>query len=161
MWPPQARASLAYNASPSDALAHPASLCCSRQTRYDNVDLVTIRENTEGEYSGLEHTVVPGVVESIKIITRTASSRIAEYAFQYAAANGRKRVTAVHKANVMKMADGLFLRCCREVVRVPLPPPPPRRPLSPSFCGRSATPTRFFVLFAILESFRTSSGGGL
>ncbi|CAM6103045.1 unnamed protein product [Calypogeia fissa] len=85
------------------------------KTRYDNVDLVTIRENTEGEYSGLEHQVVKGVVESLKIITRQASMRVAEYAFQYARAHGRKRVSAIHKANIMKKTDGLFLQCCREV----------------------------------------------
>lgn len=85
------------------------------KTRYDNVNLVTIRENTEGEYSGLEHEVVPGVVESLKVITRTASTRVAEFAFDYAQKNGRKKVTAVHKANIMKLADGLFIKCCREV----------------------------------------------
>jgi isocitrate dehydrogenase (NAD+) len=85
------------------------------KTRYDNVNLVTIRENTEGEYSGLEHEVVPGVVESLKIITRVASTRVAEYAFKYAKDNNRRKVSAVHKANIMKMADGLFLKCCREV----------------------------------------------
>ncbi|PSC73015.1 Isocitrate dehydrogenase [NAD] catalytic subunit mitochondrial [Micractinium conductrix] len=85
------------------------------KTRYDNVNLVTIRENTEGEYSGLEHEVVPGVVESLKIITRVASTRVAEFAFDYARKNGRKKVTAVHKANIMKLADGLFIKCCREV----------------------------------------------
>lgn len=84
-------------------------------TPYADVDLVTIRENTEGEYSGLEHAVVPGVAESLKVITRTASTRVAEYAFQYAVANGRERVTAIHKANIMKLSDGLFLECCREV----------------------------------------------
>lgn len=84
-------------------------------TRYDNVNLVTIRENTEGEYSGLEHEVVPGVVESLKVITRKASLRVAEYAFKYAVDNGRQSVAAVHKANIMKKADGLFLECCREV----------------------------------------------
>ncbi|XP_045813129.1 isocitrate dehydrogenase [NAD] catalytic subunit 5, mitochondrial-like isoform X1 [Trifolium pratense] len=85
------------------------------KTRYDNVDLITIRENTEGEYSGLEHQVVRGVVESIKIITRQASIRVAEYAFHYAKAHGRKRVSAIHKANIMQKTDGLFLKCCREV----------------------------------------------
>ncbi|KAG0604278.1 hypothetical protein M758_10G159100 [Ceratodon purpureus] len=79
------------------------------KTRYDNVDLVTIRENTEGEYSGLEHQVVRGVVESIKIITRQASLRVARYAFHYAQLHGRKRVSAIHKANIMKKTDGLFL----------------------------------------------------
>lgn len=85
------------------------------KTRYDDVDLVTIRENTEGEYSGLEHEVVPGVVESLKVITRKSSTRVAEFAFEFAAKNGRKKVTAVHKANIMKLADGLFIKCCREV----------------------------------------------
>ncbi|KAK3226531.1 hypothetical protein Dsin_006393 [Dipteronia sinensis] len=80
------------------------------KTRYDNVDLVTIRENTEGEYSGLEHQVVRGVVESLKIITRQASLRVAEYAFHYAKAHGRERVSAIHKANIMQKTDGLFLK---------------------------------------------------
>jgi isocitrate dehydrogenase (NAD+) len=80
-----------------------------------NIDMVIFRENTEDLYSGLEHEVVKDVVTSLKVITRTASVRIAEYAFQFAAANGRKKVTAIHKANIMKLADGLFLRCCREV----------------------------------------------
>jgi isocitrate dehydrogenase (NAD+) len=83
--------------------------------RYENVDLVVIRENTEDLYSGLEHVVVPGVVESLKIITEKASTRIALFAFEYARKNGRKRVTAVHKANIMKLSDGLFLDCCRKV----------------------------------------------
>lgn len=85
------------------------------KTRYDNVDLVTIRENTEGEYSGLEHQVVSGVVESIKIITKNASMRVAKYAFHYARLHGRKRVSVIHKANIMKKTDGLFLECCREI----------------------------------------------
>ena len=85
------------------------------KTRYDNVDLVTVRENTEGEYSGLEHEVVPGVVEALKVITAEASTRVAEFAFKYASEHGRKKVTSVHKANIMKLADGLFIRCCREV----------------------------------------------
>ncbi|PWA69883.1 3-isopropylmalate dehydrogenase protein [Artemisia annua] len=85
------------------------------KTRYDDVNLVTIRENTEGEYSGLEHQVVRGVVESLKIITRQASLRVAEYAFYYAKAHGRDRVSAIHKANIMQKTDGLFLKCCREV----------------------------------------------
>jgi isocitrate dehydrogenase (NAD+) len=78
------------------------------------IDLIIFRENTEDLYSGLEHEVVPGVVESLKIITRTASTRIAEATFEYARREGRKCVTAVHKANIMKMSDGLFLRCCRD-----------------------------------------------
>ena len=87
------------------------------KTRYENVDLVVVRENTEDLYSGLEHIVVPGVVESLKIITDKASTRIARFAFEYARKNGRKKVTAVHKANIMKLSDGLFLDCCRRVAR--------------------------------------------
>ncbi|XP_010437443.1 PREDICTED: isocitrate dehydrogenase [NAD] regulatory subunit 3, mitochondrial [Camelina sativa] len=86
-------------------------------TRHENVDIVVIRENTEGEYSGLEHEVVPGVVESLKVITKFCSERIARYAFEYAYLNNRKKVTAVHKANIMKLADGLFLESCREVAK--------------------------------------------
>ena len=86
-------------------------------TRFQDVkiDMVIFRENTEDLYSGLEHEVVKDVVTSLKVITRTASLRIAEYAFYYAAVNRRRKVTAIHKANIMKLADGLFLRCCREV----------------------------------------------
>ena len=79
--------------------------------RYPELDLVVVRENTEDLYAGLEHVVVPGVVESIKIITDKASTRIAKYAFEFARDNGRKKVTAVHKANIMKLSDGLFLDC--------------------------------------------------
>jgi isocitrate dehydrogenase (NAD+) len=86
-------------------------------TRFPNVDLVIIRENTEDLYAGLEHEVVPGVVESLKIITERASTRIARFAFEYAVANGRKRVTAIHKANIMKLSDGLFIRCTRAVAK--------------------------------------------
>jgi len=86
-------------------------------TRFENVDLVIIRENTEDLYSGLEHTIVEGVVESLKIITAKASKRIARFAFEYARANGRKRVTAIHKANIMKLGDGLFLDSVREIGR--------------------------------------------
>jgi isocitrate dehydrogenase (NAD+) len=84
-------------------------------TRYPDVDLIIIRENTEGLYSGIEHEVVPGVVESLKIITAKASTRIARFAFEYARKNKRKKVHAIHKANIMKMSDGLFLRCSRDV----------------------------------------------
>ena len=84
-------------------------------TRYENVDLVIVRENTEDLYSGLEHEVIPGVVESLKIITERASTRIARFAYEHARKNGRKRVTAVHKANIMKMSDGLFLSSVRKV----------------------------------------------
>ncbi|MQL79408.1 hypothetical protein Taro_011837 [Colocasia esculenta] len=86
-------------------------------TRHDNVDIVVIRENTEGEYAGLEHEVVPGVVENLKVITKFCSERIAKYAFEYAYLNNRKKVTAVHKANIMKLADGLFLESCREIAK--------------------------------------------
>jgi len=84
----------------------------SLPTRYPAVDLAIVRENTEGQYSGIEHEVVPGVVESLKIITEKASTRIARFAFEYA-----RRVHAIHKANIMKMSDGLFLRCCRDVAK--------------------------------------------
>jgi isocitrate dehydrogenase (NAD+) len=85
------------------------------KTRYEDIDLIVVRENTEDLYSGLEHEVVPGVVESIKIITEKASTRIARFAFEYARTHGRQRVTAVHKANIMKLSDGLFLHCFRKV----------------------------------------------
>jgi isocitrate dehydrogenase (NAD+) len=85
------------------------------KSRYDGVDLVVVRENTEDLYSGLEHVVVPGVVESIKIITERASTRIARFAFEYARTHGRRRITAIHKANIMKLSDGLFLDCARAV----------------------------------------------
>src|SRR5207248_5515536 len=84
-------------------------------TRYPDVDLVILRENTEGLYSGIEHVVVPGVVESLKIITEKASTRIARFAFNYARKNGRKKIHAIHKANIMKMSDGLFIRCSRNI----------------------------------------------
>jgi len=87
----------------------------SIESRFTGVDMVIVRENTESLYSGLEHIVVPGVVESLKIITAAASTRIAKYAFEYARRLGRKRVTAVHKANIMKLSDGLFLECFRRV----------------------------------------------
>ncbi|HUQ33950.1 MAG TPA: isocitrate dehydrogenase (NAD(+)) [Pyrinomonadaceae bacterium] len=84
-------------------------------SRYPELDLVVVRENTEDLYSGIEHVVVPGVVESIKIITEKASTRIARFAFEYARRENRKKVTAVHKANIMKLSDGLFLDCFRNV----------------------------------------------
>ncbi len=86
-------------------------------TRYPGVDLAIVRENTEGEYSGIEHEVVEGVVESLKIITEKASTRIARWAFEYARREKRKKVFAIHKANIMKMSDGLFLRCARNVAK--------------------------------------------
>ena len=85
--------------------------------RFQGVDLVIVRENTEDLYAGLEHTVVPGVVESLKIITEKASTRIARFAFEHARRFGRKRVTAIHKANIMKQSDGLFLESTRRVAR--------------------------------------------
>jgi isocitrate dehydrogenase (NAD+) len=85
--------------------------------RFSNVDLVIVRENTEDLYAGLEHQIVPGVVESLKIITAVASTRIGTFAFEHARAHGRKRVTAIHKANIMKMSDGLFLDSVRAVAK--------------------------------------------
>jgi len=87
------------------------------KTPYDDVDTVLIRENTEGEYSGIEHEIVEGVVQSIKLITWDASERVARYAFNYANDQGRNRVTAVHKANIMKLSDGMFLQACRHVAK--------------------------------------------
>ncbi len=84
-------------------------------SRYENVDLIIVRENTEDLYAGIEHRVGPDAAESIKIITRAASQRIARYAFEYAVSNGRRKVTAVHKANIMKLSDGLFLESCQQV----------------------------------------------
>src|SRR4029434_10917878 len=85
------------------------------KSRFENVDVVIVRENTESLYSGLEHEVVPGVVESLKIITEKASTRIARFAFEYARKNQRKKIHAIHKANIMKLSDGLFLRCSRNI----------------------------------------------
>jgi isocitrate dehydrogenase (NAD+) len=85
------------------------------KSRFENVDVVLVRENTEDLYSGLEHEVVPGVVESLKIITEKASTRIAKFAFSYARKNGRKKIHAIHKANIMKLSDGLFLKSIRAV----------------------------------------------
>lgn len=79
-----------------------------------HIDIVIIRENLEGEYSGIEHEVYPGVFESLKVVTKEKTQRVAQYAFESAFLNGRKKVTVIHKANIMKMVDGLFLDCCRE-----------------------------------------------
>jgi isocitrate dehydrogenase (NAD+) len=87
------------------------------QSRFQGIDLIIVRENTEDLYSGLEHEVVPGVVESLKVITEKASTRIAKFAFEYARTNGRKRVTGIHKANILKLGDGLFLQSIRAVSR--------------------------------------------
>lgn len=99
------------------ANVRPVKMLPGLKTRFSDlpVDMVIFRENTEDLYSGLEHEVVKDVVESLKIITRFASMRIAHYAFDYALKQGRRKVTAVHKANIMKLSDGLFLRCAREV----------------------------------------------
>ncbi|MCA1815831.1 MAG: isocitrate dehydrogenase (NAD(+)) [Acidobacteria bacterium] len=86
-------------------------------SRYPELDLVVVRENTEDLYAGIEHVVVPGVVESIKVITAKASTRVARFAFEFARREGRKKVTAVHKANIMKLSDGLFLECFRDVAK--------------------------------------------
>ncbi len=93
----------------------PVKTMPSVTTPFGELDLVVVRENTEDLYSGLEHIVVPGVVESLKIITERASTRIARFAFEFARTEGRKRITAVHKANIMKLSDGLFLDCFRKV----------------------------------------------
>ncbi len=97
------------------ANVRPARSMKGVESRYDNVDLVIVRENTEDLYAGIEHMVGPDAAESIKIITRHASKRIARYAFDYALRNGRSKVTAVHKANIMKLSDGLFLESCGQV----------------------------------------------
>jgi isocitrate dehydrogenase (NAD+) len=95
----------------------PARSMAGVQSRYDDVDLVIVRENTEDLYAGIEHMVGRDAAESIKIITRSASERIARFAFEYAIANGRRKVTAVHKANIMKLSDGLFLEACTAVAQ--------------------------------------------
>src|SRR5688572_17313542 len=95
----------------------PARSIKGLETRYEDVDLVIVRENTEDLYAGIEHMVGKDAAESIKIITREASERIARFAFDYAVANGRKKVTAVHKANIMKLSDGLFLESCATVAK--------------------------------------------
>jgi isocitrate dehydrogenase (NAD+) len=97
------------------ANVRPARSIPGLESRYENVDLVIVRENTEDLYAGIEHRVGRDAAESIKIITREASERIARYAFDYAVANGRRKVTAVHKANIMKLSDGLFLESCRTI----------------------------------------------
>jgi isocitrate dehydrogenase (NAD+) len=97
------------------ANVRPARTMKGVETRYEQVDLIIVRENTEDLYAGIEHRVGPDAAESIKIITRAASQRIARYAFEYAEKNGRRKVTAVHKANIMKLSDGLFLESCQQV----------------------------------------------
>jgi isocitrate dehydrogenase (NAD+) len=95
----------------------PVSNLAGVPSRFQNVDLIIVRENTEDLYAGLEHQVVPGVVESLKIITAVASERIGHFAFDHARAKNRKMVTAIHKANIMKLSDGLFLESVRKVSR--------------------------------------------
>ena len=97
------------------ANVRPARTMAGVESRYEDVDLIIVRENTEDLYAGIEHRVGPDAAESIKIITRAASQRIARYAFEYAVKNGRRKVTAVHKANIMKLSDGLFLESCQQV----------------------------------------------
>ncbi len=97
------------------ASVRPVRSLAGVRTRYENVDVVIIRENTEGLYSGLEHEVVPGVVETLKVVTEHACRRIAEYAFMLARRDGRRKISAAHKASIMKMTDGLFLESCRGI----------------------------------------------
>src|SRR5687768_17652990 len=85
------------------------------KTRFDNIDMVIVRENTEGLYSGIENEVVPGVVTSLKVATEAACTRIARYAFRFATKRHRKRITVFHKANILKLTDGLFLDCARRI----------------------------------------------
>ena len=99
------------------ANVRPAKNLPGVKTPFPNVDIVVVRENSEDLYSGLELVIVPGVVQALKIITEVACLRIARYAFEYAVTNNRKKVTAVHKANIMKLSDGLFLECCKRVAR--------------------------------------------
>ncbi len=99
------------------ANVRPARTLPGINTPFKDIDLVVIRENSEGLYSGIEHVVVPGVAQSIKIVTEAASLRIARFAFEYAVSHKRKKVTAVHKANIMKLSDGLFIDCCKRVAR--------------------------------------------
>ena len=99
------------------ASVRPVKKIAGVPSRYDDVDLIVVRENTEGLYSGLEHRVAPGIVESLKIVTEAASLRIARHAFALAEREGRREVCAVHKANILKLSDGLFLECARRVAR--------------------------------------------
>lgn len=97
------------------AAVRPVRTMAGVRTRFDEVEMVIVRENTEGLYSGIENEVVPGVIQSLKIVTRAASERVARFAFDYAVTRGRRKVTVFHKANIMKQSDGLFLRCARKV----------------------------------------------
>jgi len=116
------------------------------QSRFENVDLILVRENTEDLYSGLENEVIPGVVESLKIITEKASTRVARFAFEYARTHNRKRVTSVHKANIMKLSDGLFIDCARNVSRDYLDIQYDERIVDAACMHLVMTPERFDVL---------------
>ena len=117
------------------------------QTRYDNVDLVILRENTEGLYSGIENEVVPGVVTSLKVASEAACTRIARFAFRYATRNHRKRITVFHKANIMKMTDGLFLACARRIYEEEYPNIEYEELIVDAGCMKLVQdPTRFDVL---------------
>ncbi len=116
-------------------------------TRYQNVDLVIVRENTEGLYSGVENQVTDGVVMSMKVATEVACTRIARWAFQFAVRRGRKKVTAMHKANIMKLTDGLFLRCARQVREREFPQMPYNEVIVDAGCAKLVQdPTQFDVL---------------
>ncbi len=137
------------------------------KTRYESVDLVVVRENTEDLYSGLEHTVVPGVVESLKVITERASTRIARFACDYARKHKRKKVTVVHKANIMKLSDGLFLDCFRKVAQH-YPEVQPEEKIVDNMCMQLVMqPERYDVLLMenlygdILSDLATGLVGGL
>jgi isocitrate dehydrogenase (NAD+) len=120
------------------------------KTRYEDVDIIVVRENTEDLYAGKEHMIVPGVVESLKIITEKASTNIARFAFAFSRQNNRKKVTAVHKANIMKMSDGLFLDCCRAIARE-YPDVEYNEVIVDNLCMQLVTdPTRYDVL--VLEN---------
>jgi isocitrate dehydrogenase (NAD+) len=121
-------------------------------TRYENVDVVVFRENTEGMYSGVENEIVPGVITSLKIVTEKASTRLARRAFEYIRKRGRSKLTVFHKANIMKMTDGLFLRCVEEVQQAEFPEIPFDTQIIDAGCMRLVQdPTNFDVL--IMENF--------
>lgn len=117
------------------------------KTRYEDVDLVVIRENTEGLYAGIENEITPGVVTSLKVATEKASYRIARFAFEYARSRGRQKITVFHKANIMKMSDGLFIRCSREVHESEFPDIEYEELIIDAACMRLVQdPTRFDML---------------